>query len=144
MAELRELADAIDANHDGNVTGIHPKEERGVYRARAMQSRYLTRYLYRLYDKSKVDTPIARARAAKAHPYVQAGLADGREVIGSRDHLHDMMYRDARAEVDADELARLLEIEEDAAPLPEPTPIQAAAAGVHRSTEWRRRKRAAA
>ncbi len=142
IGDLKEAADA--AERDGNATGMHPKEERAPYAARALQSRWLTRYLYRLDDDRGVDSIIRRARAARAHPYVQARLDAGSEPLGSADHLTDIMYRQAKEHVHDAERRRLAEIEADAPNPPSLTPIQSAAkeAGISRTTEWRRRKRA--
>lgn len=143
LGELAEIAATFDDVRElRGVTGLHPREQRAKYAARARQSAYLTRYMHRLDDVAGMDTPIRRARAAKRHPYTFSALCTGKEVIGSYDHLDDILYREAREHVDDAERDRLVEIEGDIPPV---TPIQAAAQreGISRTTEWRRRKRAA-
>ena len=142
LADLAEVANAIEEPSRGAI-GLRPKEKRADYEARAMQSRYFVRYLRGLDDTRSLDTEARRKSAAQAHARVFSAVCSGDEPLGSGEHLTNIMYRDVRTEVDDDEFARLLDLEGFTPPM---TSIQqaAATAGVSRTTEWRRRKKAQA
>ena len=106
MGELTEIAEAIEEPL-GGVTGLHPREERAKYAGRAVQSRFLQAYLYRLDDDDEIVNP---DYAASRNRERFARSRDGRSVIGSWEHLDDIDFRGILKGSDAREFARLVRI----------------------------------